>query len=178
MFDRKFCAGDALVPALARDPRVEAGEFLAQGLDLAHGTALLMSVAIEAEQPLFPYEILDSGWLRQSNLHVDAIALAHRFDESIGFRMQTARVQRENGNATPQDRARHVDQHDVFRAAERDGDPLKTRERILKQLSWRILAWRILRRVGHDARNCAGVEHSGNIKTKRNKRLAATIRQK
>ncbi len=79
-----------------------------------------MPVPVEAEQALFLDERFKRALVRRDDLDVDLVVITDLFDETIGFRVQTACVEAEDLDVFVQFPG-HIHQHDVFGAAE--GDP-------------------------------------------------------
>ena len=120
--DGDFGAGaGALVAALARHPRAERPERSHQRLDLADAAAFLVPVLVEGEEPLLPHELLNRFGLREERFHGDLVVIADTIEELVGLRMKASRVEREDAEL-PADLRRHVDEHDILGAAERDRD--------------------------------------------------------
>src|SRR5262249_22277805 len=90
---RNVHARDALVATLTCDPRIESRQVAAQRLDLANGAALLMAVAVKAEESLAANEILDVLRIRRQQIDANSIVVANALYEAIGLRMQTSRIE-------------------------------------------------------------------------------------
>src|SRR5439155_3934173 len=92
-----------------------------QRLDLADAAAFLVPVLVEGEEPLLPHELLNRFGLREERFHGDLVVIADAIEELVGLRMKASRVEREDAEL-PADLRRHVDEHDILGAAERDRD--------------------------------------------------------
>jgi hypothetical protein len=132
-------AGHALIFALPSHPSGVARKRAAQRLDLPDLTTLAVTVFVEAEQPLAAHEGFEQLRFRRHQLDLHGVALAHFVDEAIRLGVQAPSVQAEHRKRQPE-LARHVNQHDVFGAAERDGAVgLKAPERLAQDLHWILL---------------------------------------
>ncbi len=111
----------ALVAALAGDVGVDpVGQGAAQGFDFADAAALGVAVAAEREQPLLLDELLHSVRLGEERFDGDVVTVADRLKELKGLGVEPARIQRESAEGEAK-AGGHVDQDDVFGAAEGDG---------------------------------------------------------
>ena len=72
-------------------------------------------------KPLLPHELLNRFGLREERFHGDLVVIADAIEELVGLRMKASRVEREDAEL-PADLRRHVDEHDILGAAERDRD--------------------------------------------------------
>ncbi len=119
----------ALVAALARGPRAQGAQLSPQRLHFAHTAALFVAVFVEAEEALLPDELLQGRGLGRHEGDLDLVSLPHGLEEPVRLRVQPARVEAEDGEGQAA-LARHVHEHHVFGAAEREGErrapPLET----------------------------------------------------
>ena len=100
-------------------PDLDRRERALQRFNLANAAALRVPVRIEGEQTFRAHECLHGVRLRKERVDRDAVMRADLLDELIGLRMQPSRVEREHLEGQPR-LDRHVDEHDVFCAAEGD----------------------------------------------------------
>eukprot|EP00982_Pelagococcus_subviridis_P001204 9670-Pelagococcus_subviridis.AAC.3 len=81
----------------------------------------LVAVLVEGEHALLVHELHDRVLVRERELDLDPEVLLHVVEELVRLRVQPTRVQGEDAEGSARER-RVLDQRDVLRAAERDGE--------------------------------------------------------
>ena len=103
----------------------------AERLDFADPATLLMPVAAEGEQSLLAHQRLERRGLRADDLDGDPVVFADALDERQRLAVEPPGVEREDAERADAGGAlRHVDQHDILRAAEGDAQPRELCERL------------------------------------------------
>ena len=94
-----------------------------------------MAVVEKARQPLGVDQRLDFSGVREGEFELEPVVFADLVEVTVGLRVQAAGVEREGAERDAEPR-RHVDQHHVLGAAERDRDVFELLEGLLEDLLW------------------------------------------